>query len=382
MSFILKETTQTLILLFSIITVGYLLGSVKIKGIKLGTAAIFLAGLLFGHFGAELPGVLQTLGLVLFITPVGFSAGPTFIRRMKLNGKAYAVLCVTIACVGAAVCTAIIKLTGMDSPLAVGLMTGSFTTSPGFAAAKDAVASSAEAVSTVAAGYGVAYPVGVVCKVLAVQTIPRWLHADMAHERELIAMPAKTEGEAAFTGKRLDTWGLMPFALAVVLGMLLGSLTITLPGGGTFSLGSTGGPLIVALLIGHIGHVGSVDLRPEPKLLGPVKELGMMLFFAGAGTEGGHGLVGILSTYGFALLLYAFLLVAVPFAAGVLMFRYVLKLPLLNGLGSITASMTSTPSLAELIQVAGTDDVAAAYATTYPIALITLILMCQLLVAL
>ena len=171
----------------------------------------------------------------------------------------------------------------------------------------------------------------------------------------------------------------MSFALAVVLGMLLGSLTLTLPGGGTFALGSTGGPLIVALLIGHIGHIGNIDLQPDSKLFGPVKELGMMLFFAGAGTEGGHGLAEILANYGFALLLYAFLLVAIPFAAGVLVFRYILKLPLLNGLGSIT---TSTPSLAELIQVAGTDDVAAAYATTYPIALITLIFMCQILVAL
>ena len=76
------------------------------------------------------------------------------------------------------------------------------------------------------------------------------------------------------------------------------------------------------------------------------------------------------------------MLVTVPLAAGFFLFRRVLKLPLLNGLGSITASMTCTPSLAVLIQTAGTDDVAAAYATTYPIALITLVLLVQALVML
>ena len=85
-------------------------------------------------------------------------------------------------------------------------------------------------------------------------------------------------------------------------------------------------------------------------------------------------------TLGVMDLLYGFFLVAIPLTAGFFMFRKVLRLPLLNGLGSMTASMTCTPSLAVLIQAAGTDDVASAYATTYPIALITLILLVQALV--
>ena len=139
---------------------------------------------------------------------------------------------------------------------------------------------------------------------------------------------------------------------------------------------------MAGLLIGHIGHIGNVDLRPAPRFYGPAKEIGLILFFSGAGVEGGRGLAEILSAHGASLLLYALLLVVVPLAVGFFIFRRVLKLPLLNGLGSITASMTCTPSLAVLIQTAGTDDVAAAYATTYPIALITLILMVQFLVVL
>ena len=59
-----------------------------------------------------------------------------------------------------------------------------------------------------------------------------------------------------------------------------------------------------------------------------------------------------------------------------------MKLPLLNNLGSITGGMTSTPALGTLCKTAGTDDVAGAYASTYPIALVLVVLACQLMITL
>lgn len=369
-------------IVFLIIALGYLIGNVRLKGICLGTAAIFLSGLLFGHFGAKTPAVLQTVGLVLFITSIGLSAGPTFVKRLKMNGKSYVVLCLAIGLTGSAICATLIRIVGIDAPLAVGIMTGAFTTSPGFAAAKEAVSASTIAVSRVAAGYGIAYPVGVVCKVLAMQMIPRWVHADMEKERQLIEVPVRAAQRENTQYNRLDQFGLFSFAAAAAVGVLVGAVTFHLPGGGTFALGTTGGPLIAGLIIGHIGHIGKVNLQPDSKLYGPAKEIGLMLFFSGSGVEGGRDLANILAHYGVSLLLYSFLLVLIPLATGYIIFRRLLKLPLLNGLGSITASMTCTPSLAVLIQTAGTDDVAAAYATTYPIALITLVLLVQFLAAL
>ena len=67
---------------------------------------------------------------------------------------------------------------------------------------------------------------------------------------------------------------------------------------------------------------------------------------------------------------------------GFLFAKYVLKLSLLNNLGSITGGMTSTPALGTLINVAGTEDVAAAYAATYPVALIAIVLVSQFLIIL
>lgn len=379
MTFALKELPAQLLTVFAVIASGYLLGRIRIKGIGLGTAAIFLTGLLFGHFGAQTPAALQTVGLLLFITSVGLSAGPTFVQRLRADGTSCLLLCLTIALTGALVCVAVIRAGGVESSLAVGMLTGAFTTSPGFAAAKEAAAT-AEAVGNVAAGYGIVYPVGVVCKVLFIQLIPKLLHADMARERQLIAVPAQKAASASQKPLlHVDPLGLFPFALTVILGILLGSVVIPLPGGAGFSLGTTGGPLIIGLLIGHIGRIGRLSLTPDAKLYGPAKEIGLMLFFSGAGVEGGKSLATVLSQYGVSLLLYGFALVAIPLCVGFVMFRKVLKLPLLNGLGSMTASMTCTPSLAVLIQTAGTDDVAAAYATTYPIALVTLVLLVQVL---
>ena len=65
---------------------------------------------------------------------------------------------------------------------------------------------------------------------------------------------------------------------------------------------------------------------------------------------------------------------------GFVVAKNVLKLPLLNNLGSITGGMTSTPALGTLINMAGTEDIASAYAATYPIALIAVVLASQLII--
>ena len=72
----------------------------------------------------------------------------------------------------------------------------------------------------------------------------------------------------------------------------------------------------------------------------------------------------------------------VPMIVGFIFAKYVLKLSLLNNLGSLTGAMTSTPALGTLIGVSKTDDVASAYAATYPIALIAVVLVSQFLVIL
>ena len=377
----IQESAMTVLELFLIAALGYCVGAVKVRGIGLGSSAIFLVALVFGHFGVSFPAALQTTGMVLFISSVGISAGPTFVGNLRRHGAAYVLLCLFTAVSGSLVCVAVIRLAGMETPLAMGLMTGAYTTSPGFASAKEAFHASAEAVAMVAAGYGIMYPVGTLCKVLFVQMVPRLLGADMERERAALRhgseMP-KT-GEDGRRRFRLDALGFFPLAAVIACGILLGGITIPLPGIGSFSLGNSGGPLLMGLLLGHLGHIGPLDVRVDPRIVEPVKELGLILFFTGAGTEGGAQLVEIVSQYGAFLLVYGVILVFVPLTLGFAISRRVFRLPMLSGLAAMSGGMTCSPSLAALIQTAGTTDVASTYATTYPIALINMVIVMQIL---
>ena len=75
---------STLISLCTIASLGYLLGSIRLAGITLGTAGIFIVGLAFGHFfGTEMPAALQTLGLVMIMTSIGLGSGKGFLQRIS-----------------------------------------------------------------------------------------------------------------------------------------------------------------------------------------------------------------------------------------------------------------------------------------------------------
>ena len=388
------EATYVLLNIFLIVTVGYLIGRIEIKGVSLGTAAIFLVALLFGHlhtafpdtmFGVQMPKLLQNLGLVFFVTSVGLIAGPNFFRNLKANAKSYVLLGLVIIVSGGLICFLITKLTGMDAALSAGLLSGALTSTPGFAAAKAAAGDEARQ-AMVAVGNGVAYPFGVIGVVLFVQLMPRILKADMDLERKKISGSEATgNAEKKAFGKKLfsaEPFGLMPVALAILGGIVLGAVTIPMPGGSKFSLGNTGGPLIVALLIGHFGRISRLDMTVPKSTSKLLRELGLVMFLAGAGFDGGKDFVKVLAEEGPMLFVYGAIMTLVPMFVGYFFAAKVLKLSLLNNLGSITGGMTSTPALGTLISSAGTDDVAAAYAATYPIALVSVILVSQFVVLL
>ena len=135
----------------------------------------------------------------------------------------------------------------------------------------------------------------------------------------------------------------------------------------------------MALVLGHFGKIGKINLMPPAATLKVFREFGLMLFLTGAGVAGGAKFIECFQPVYF---LYGALMTVVPMIFGFLFAKYVLKLNLLNTLGSLTGGMTSTPALGTLINVSGTEDVAAAYAATYPIALIAVVLASQFLVML
>ncbi|MBP5463923.1 MAG: permease [Treponema sp.] len=394
-----KAITFLLFFVFTIAAVGYLLGRITIKGVSLGTAGVFIIALLAGAFfysvlDAQLAikvgdvsksytgnalKVIENLGLILFVTSVGFIAGPNFIGNFKKNFKSYVLIAVVVILFGGLSCAACIvfdnKVFGRDleeaGAMLVGLLSGSLTSTPAFSAAKATV--NAQYEDIVAVGHGIAYLYGVVGVVLFVQIIPRILGADMAEERKKIVV-ASTGTAKKFSGKliEVDTFGFMPFSLAAVLGILVGSVKF-----GNFSLTTTGGCLLISLLLGHFGHFGKLSMTPNNETLKVFRELGLMLFLIGAGIPGGANFVKYFKGVYF---IYGIIMTTLPMVAGYFFARYVLRLSLLNNLGSITGGMTSTPALGTLINTAGTEDVASAYASTYPVALIAVVIVSQVLI--
>ena len=165
-----------------------------------------------------------------------------------------------------------------------------------------------------------------------------------------------------------------------IYGLLWGDLfSIPLPGGAVFSLGTTGGTLLASLVIAHFGHIGKLSMHVEEKVLKVFRELGLMLFLIGAGIPGGAEFI---QNFDVMYFVYGIIMTIFPMIIGYLFAKYVLKLELLNNLGSITGGMTSTPALGTLISVAKTDNVAASYAATYPIALIAVVLVSQFIIIL
>ena len=381
MEFISNLLHNPLMTIFLVGALGYLVGSVSIKGISLGTAGVLLVALVFGHFGFSIHSSVRNIGLVLFVGSVGFIAGPKFFRNMKQNFKSYCLLGAVIILVGG-VCAALISLiTGIPAELMVGLLTGALTSTPGLAAAQEAAGDLAALATT---GYAIAYPFGIIGVVLFVQLLPRILKVDMAKERASYEAANTVINDKKPAAKKDggDSAGFMAFCAAVVLGLILGAIKIPLPGGAVFSLGTTGGPLIIGLVFGHFANNDKVDISVPTPVLKTFRELGLVLFLIGAGLDGGAGFVETLRTQGIMLFVYGAILTLVPMIAGYFVAAKALKLSILNNLGSITGGMTSTPALGTLIQVAGTDDVASAYAATYPIALVLVVLVSQFIVLL
>ena len=397
--------------IMAIVALGYLLGRVTVKGVSLGTAGVFVVSLLYGAFfydnladamkTAEIAShglkIVENLGLVFFVTSVGFIAGPKFFKNLKNNFKSYIMLGFIIILAGGLTCV-ICYLIGRNFEsdnkqfLAMmdGLLSGSLTTTPGFSAAKETVKNFYAATPELASGYedavtvghGIAYLFGVIGVVLFVQILPKLVHADMDEECRKLA--SVDTGEAnTIVGKliNIDDMGLGAFGLAALIGIIIGNIKIPLTAQGfsgtCFSLTTTGGALITSLLFGHFSHIGRINIMPEKKTLEVLRELGLMIFLIGAGIAGGASFIKYFRPVYF---LYGALMTLVPMFVGYFIATKVLKLSLLNSLGSITGGMTSTPALGTLIHVAKTEDVAAAYAATYPIALLVVVLVSQFLI--
>jgi putative transport protein len=358
------------------IVAGHALGTLKFRNLSLGSSGILFVGMALGSCGAELPEAIQSLGLMLFIYSVGTEAGPGFFAALRGSG-------IRLAVIG--FCTV---ASGFIATVACGLWFGGFqflmptlgfflgdrfavVSTPALATALDGLLP--EQAMLVTTAYGLAYPVGVVSVVLFIQSIGRIGHVDVRREEVLDEAGRDTVDTLPCTAVSP-----VPIVLVIGCGYLAGDIPLPLSEPPT-SLGTAGGVLCCALFAAHMKKIGKITFSIPHAALVFLRELGLMGFLAGVGVRTGGSLDTEALVHGVPVLLSASVAVTVAMSACWLLARNGFGMPFLFTLGAVAGGMTSTPGLAAASSLSARPCVSLSYATVYPVALISMILMIKLL---
>ena len=165
---------QSYFALFVIIGLGFIIGNIRVKGISLDISAIIFVALVFGHLGVVMPPILEKLGLILFIYTIGIQAGPGFFDSFKKQGQNLITIAVVVIISASLLAYLSINLFDLEKPIALGLLTGALTSTPGLATAIETTRS-----PLVSIGYGVAYPFGVIGVIMFVRLYPKLARIDL-----------------------------------------------------------------------------------------------------------------------------------------------------------------------------------------------------------
>jgi len=198
----------------------------------------------------------------------------------------------------------------------------------------------------------------------------------------IVGSPEDCETFVEFIGrheKRIHETPILPFAIGISLGILLAYFPLMLPGGITVRLGLAGGPLLVALVLSYYGRVGHFRMRTPYAARFLLRELGLVFFLAGAGTEAGAHFLEVLRDQGITIVFAGALVTATPIAVAFLLTWFVFHFDLNSCLGTVCGAKTSTPGLGAACAVVESDEPALAYAAIYPVALIAITAAAQIL---
>lgn len=183
------------------------------------------------------------------------------------------------------------------------------------------------------------------------------------------------------TNDALNRPNLVPIFLGIVLGVLLGSIPIRFPGvPQPVKLGLAGGPLIVAILLGHFGPKFKITTYTTVSANLMIREIGISLFLAAVGLGAGQDFVSSLTGGGYWWILYGAAIALIPPVITFLVGRYLCKLNFYKLMGLVIGSSTNPPVLAFAQEAYGTDYVPVNYATVYPLSMFMRVLVAQVMI--
>jgi len=365
-----------------VVITGLLLGQIQIKGIRLGTSGTLFTGLLMGMAGFSVPEAYFSWNLVIFVVAVGLLSSEDALEVFKRFGLKFIFLGVVATSVGALVTVLLVKTIGsfsIDPLLLAGAYTGALTSSPGLGAALEAT--NANALVTI--GYTVTYPFGVIAVVLFIQLAGSIFRIDLEKEKsELHAILSDYRKPVAEESRVSSvSFSLLSFAICITGGIMVGRIGVPLPYIGNFSLGTTGGALVVSLAFGAMGKIGPIAMRMDKGILSALRSLSLAYFFATVGLQAGPQVAETFADFGLLLICIGFFAALIAETVTFLVGRYLLRLNWILLAGAICGAMTSTPGLGAAIEATRSEDSGAGYGATYPFALLCMVLFTKLLIS-
>ena len=209
-------------------------------------------------------------------------------------------------------------------------------------------------------------------------------HLNLVGRKESVSAVANIVGDSAVALQKVH---MLPVFIGLVLGMLLGALSIPVPGlPAALKLGLAGGPLVVAILLSRFGHIITMNkihwFMPATGN-SALREIGIVLFLAIVGFNA--GLNGFMDTLinkgGYVWMMFGAAVTLIPILiVGTFAFK-VLRLNYLSVCGMLAGSMTDPPALAYANGMYKNSEASAlGYATVYPFTMFLRILTPQIMI--
>ena len=186
-----ESVAQSVVVLAAVISVGILLSKIKIANISFGITWILFAGIAFSHFGLKInPGVLhfaKEFGLILFVYSIGLQVGPGFFSSFKKGGIKLNLIASGVVLAGVATTLIIHYATSLPISTMTGIMSGAITNTPGLGAAQQTYLDiNGTTDPSIAMGYAVAYPLGVLGIIFSIVLVKIVFRINPDKESEMI----------------------------------------------------------------------------------------------------------------------------------------------------------------------------------------------------
>ena len=198
-----QPIAHTLGVIAVVCVVGMALGSLKFRGIGLGTAGVLFAGILVGHFGEAVDhqtlDFVKEFGLILFVFTIGLQLGPGFFATLRQQGVKMNALAAAIVILGAVGAPLIGWLAGFDAAAVLGIFSGASTNTPSLGAATQTLGMlpgvAPDRLTLPALAYAVTYPTAIVGIIGTLLVLKQIFRIDPAREAADFAAKNRRQAE-------------------------------------------------------------------------------------------------------------------------------------------------------------------------------------------